>query len=102
MRAVGSRWQRRSLLTKTLKAQILGDPAYACADAVPGVFTFLGIRNETIGSVHGLHTPRFTMDEAQLPLGAALHASMAFAGLRWAADGAAATPSAQGAGHEEL
>jgi len=35
---------------------------------VPGVFTFLGIRNETLGSVHGLHTPRFIMDEAQLPL----------------------------------
>ena len=32
------------------------------------MFTFLGIRNETLGSVHGLHTPRFTMDEAQLPL----------------------------------
>ena len=38
------------------------------ADKVPGVFTFLGIRNETLGSVHGLHTPRFMMDEAQLPL----------------------------------
>ena len=37
-------------------------------DKVPGVFSFLGIRNESIGSVHGLHTPRFTMDEGQLPL----------------------------------
>jgi IAA-amino acid hydrolase len=35
---------------------------------VPAVFTFLGIRNETAGSVHGLHTPVFTMDEAQLPV----------------------------------
>ena len=40
----------------------------AATDKVPGVFTFLGIRNETLGSVHGLHTPRFTMDEAQMPL----------------------------------
>jgi IAA-amino acid hydrolase len=39
--------------------------------------TFLGIRNETVGSVHGLHTPRFRMDEAQLPVGAALHAAVA-------------------------
>ena len=38
------------------------------ADEVPAVFTFLGIRNETAGSVHGLHTPVFTMDEAQLPV----------------------------------
>lgn len=35
---------------------------------MPAVFTFLGIRNETAGSVHGLHTPVFTMDEAQLPV----------------------------------
>jgi IAA-amino acid hydrolase len=47
------------------------------ADAVPGVFTFIGIHNESAGSVHGLHTPRFRMDESQLHLGAALHAAMA-------------------------
>jgi IAA-amino acid hydrolase len=49
----------------------------ALADVVPGVFTFLGIHNESAGSVHNLHTSRFVMDESQLPLGAALHASMA-------------------------
>ena len=49
-----------------------------CAEAVPGVFTYLGIRNETIGSIHGLHTPRFTLDESVLPRGAALHAALAF------------------------
>ncbi len=89
---------------KAAETQLHIDDSAACAyaDKVPGVFTFLGIRNETVGSVHGLHTPRFTMDEAQLPLGAALHASMAFAGLRWAAGGAAATPNVQGAGHSEL
>lgn len=47
------------------------------AAVVPGVFSFLGIRNETAGSVHGLHTAQFRMDEAQLPLGAALHAAFA-------------------------
>ena len=36
---------------------------------VPSTFSFLGIRNETAGSVHGLHTPRFVMDESQMPLG---------------------------------
>ena len=36
-----------------------------------------GIRNETLGSVHGLHTPRFLLDEGVLPAGAALHASLA-------------------------
>ena len=46
------------------------------ADAVPGAFTLLGIRNESAGSVSGLHTSTFQMDESQLPLGAALHASI--------------------------
>lgn len=32
------------------------------------MFAFLGIRNESAGSVHGLHTQRFTVDEAQLPV----------------------------------
>lgn len=63
-----------------------------CAEAVPGVFTYLGIGNETAGSVHGLHTPRFTLDETVLPRGAALHAAVAFEFL--ASHGAGA--------HEEL
>ena len=36
---------------------------------VPSTFSFLGIRNETAGAVHNVHTPRFVMDEAQMPLG---------------------------------
>ena len=47
------------------------------ADAVPGAFTFLGIYNESAGSVHGLHTPRFQLDESVLHLGSALHAAFA-------------------------
>ena len=44
---------------------------------MPGAFTFLGIRNETAGSVHSLHTARFVLDETVLPRGAALHAAVA-------------------------
>lgn len=47
------------------------------ARAVPATFMFLGIRNETAGAVHGLHTARFIMDEQMLPVGAALHAALA-------------------------
>ena len=36
---------------------------------MPSTFSFLGIRNETAGSVHNVHTPRFVMDESQMPLG---------------------------------
>ena len=65
---------------------------YLLAEAVPGVFTYLGIRNESIGSVHGLHTAKFTLDESVLPRGAALHAAMAFEVLK----------AHQGAKKEEL
>lgn len=44
---------------------------------VPAAFTFLGIRNETAGSVHGLHTPRFMLDEDVMHVGAAYLASLA-------------------------
>ncbi|KAK9797378.1 hypothetical protein WJX73_007694 [Symbiochloris irregularis] len=65
------------------RVQALEEPTMAAedfsflADAVPGAFTFLGINNESAGSVHGLHTPRFRMDDSQLPLGAALHTAVA-------------------------
>ena len=47
------------------------------AQAAPGCMMFLGIRNDTAGSTHALHTDRFTMDEWMLHRGAALHASIA-------------------------
>lgn len=78
-----------------MEVQPLLDLDQLSADAVPGAFTFLGIRNEDVGSVHGLHTPRFQMDEAQMPLGAALHATVALDALH----AAAAAPKA---GREEL
>ena len=37
----------------------------------------LGIRNESIGSVYGVHTGQFFLDESTLPLGAAIHTSLA-------------------------
>ena len=50
---------------------------YTHAAGVPSCFTFLGIRNEKLGSVHGLHTPRFKLDESVMKLGAAMHAGLA-------------------------
>jgi IAA-amino acid hydrolase len=47
------------------------------ARAVPATFVFLGIRNETAGSVHNLHSRNFTLDESALHRGAALHAALA-------------------------
>ena len=50
---------------------------YSHVGKVPSCFTFLGIRDEKLGTVHGLHTPRFKLDESVLPLGAALHTALA-------------------------
>jgi len=47
------------------------------ARAVPSAFVFLGIRNESIGSVHNLHSRGFRLDEGALHKGAALHAALA-------------------------
>ncbi|KXZ53594.1 hypothetical protein GPECTOR_6g511 [Gonium pectorale] len=79
------------------------DPVVAAAGLVsalqvPCALTFLGIRNETAGSVHALHSPKFTLDEGVLYKGAAMHASVAVNYLRtYAVPGgqaaAAATPA---------
>lgn len=65
------------------------------AAKVPAAFIMLGIRNESAGSVHGLHTPQFRLDEAALPLGAALH-------VRFALDFLAATANIAALSRDEL
>lgn len=47
------------------------------AEAVPSAFMFIGIRNESLGAVHNLHSVRFMVDEEVLHLGAAVHAAVA-------------------------
>jgi len=36
---------------------------------IPGMFVFLGVRNEAVGAVQPLHTPQFVLDEAALTVG---------------------------------
>lgn len=40
----------------------------AFSRALPSVYLLLGVRNEPRGLVHGLHSPRFDVDEACVPL----------------------------------
>ncbi|VFQ59214.1 unnamed protein product [Cuscuta campestris] len=52
------------------------------AQRTKAAFFFIGSRNETVmKSVEGLHSPHFTLDEDVLPIGAALHASVAISYL---------------------
>lgn len=46
---------------------------------MPGAAFNIGVRNESIGAVHWLHSPYFFVDEEVLPMGAAFHASVALA-----------------------
>jgi len=52
------------------------------ARKVPGLFIFLGVRNESIGAVHALHTPYMMVDEAAFPAGVRAHCLMAIDYLR--------------------
>ncbi len=52
------------------------------AQEVPGFYVFLGVRNESIGAVHAVHTPDFMIDEAALPLGVRAYCLMALDYLR--------------------
>jgi amidohydrolase len=57
------------------------DFAFFCQE-VPGFYVVLGVRNESIGAVHVLHSPKFMLDEAALPLGLRAMASLAIDYLR--------------------
>ncbi|GAV71962.1 Peptidase_M20 domain-containing protein/M20_dimer domain-containing protein [Cephalotus follicularis] len=46
-------------------------------ELVPAAFFYIGIRNETLGSIHTGHSPYFMIDEDVLPIGAAAHATIA-------------------------
>ena len=56
---------------------LVGEDFAFYGSKVPSAWILLGIRNETAGSVHLLHSPKFRMDETALPIGAAYHASLA-------------------------
>lgn len=47
------------------------------SEAVPAAFFYVGIMNQTLGSIHTGHSPHFMIDEDVLPIGAATHAAIA-------------------------
>ncbi len=52
------------------------------ASRIPGLFAFLGVRNESKGIVHPHHSPRFDLDEEALPLGVEFEVRMAMEMLK--------------------
>ena len=61
-----------------LPKPIMGGEDFAhYLEAMPGAFLRIGVRDESRGIVHPLHSPRFDLDEAALPVGAAVLATVA-------------------------
>jgi IAA-amino acid hydrolase len=50
-------------------------------ERLPGGMFGLGVRNEQQGATYSVHHPKFKVDEAALPIGAALHVAFAFRSL---------------------
>ncbi|PKA49992.1 IAA-amino acid hydrolase ILR1-like 6 [Apostasia shenzhenica] len=47
------------------------------SEIIPAAFYYIGVRNESLGSIHSAHSPYFMIDEDSLPVGAAVHAAIA-------------------------
>ncbi|GLJ53455.1 hypothetical protein SUGI_1140150 [Cryptomeria japonica] len=61
-----------------LVAPMMGAEDFAFyTEVIPAAFFYIGMRNETIGSIHSGHSPYFMIDENVLPIGAAMHAAIA-------------------------
>ena len=52
------------------------------AERIPSAMVLLGVRNESIGATHALHSPKFMLDESALSRGSALHVQIAEQYLR--------------------
>ncbi|KAL9144676.1 hypothetical protein ABFS82_14G311200 [Erythranthe guttata] len=58
--------------------QVMGSEDFSFySEMIPATFFFIGIKNETLGSVHSPHSPLFVIDENALAVGAATHAAIA-------------------------
>lgn len=61
-----------------LKPMIMGAEDFSFyAEKMPAAFFMIGVRNETMQSMKGLHSPHFILDEDALPVGACLHSAVA-------------------------
>ncbi|KAJ4951287.1 hypothetical protein NE237_028119 [Protea cynaroides] len=69
------------------------------SEVIPGYFFFLGMKNESSGSLGHPHSPYFRINEDALPYGAALHASLA---TRYLVEHQPKSQLAEGKVHDEL
>lgn len=65
----------------TKQAILAGEDFAFYQQRIPGNFAFLGVTDPSWDDVHGVHHPRFRVDETALPIGAAWHAATAIQAL---------------------
>ncbi|KAL4278671.1 hypothetical protein GQ457_03G046580 [Hibiscus cannabinus] len=70
------------------------------SEAIPGLFFFLGMKNETQGQLQSGHSPYYRVNEDAFPYGAALHASLATSYL--SENPPKDTSPPEGSSHDEL
>ncbi|KAG8380053.1 hypothetical protein BUALT_Bualt07G0153500 [Buddleja alternifolia] len=68
-------------------------------EKIPGYLFFVGMKDETLEHPVSAHSPYFRINEAALPFGAALHASLV---VRYFSDNQAGSPMHDGYHHDEL
>ncbi|KAI3455523.1 hypothetical protein Pfo_012186 [Paulownia fortunei] len=68
-------------------------------ELIPGYFFLLGMKDEALKQPATVHSPYFRINENALPIGAALHASLA---VRYLLESQAGTPAYNGYHHNEL
>ncbi|KAF2285169.1 hypothetical protein GH714_038930 [Hevea brasiliensis] len=69
------------------------------AEAIPGYFFYVGMKNESQGPLEPGHSPRYKVNEKALPYGAALHASLA---TRYLLENQLESKLSKGNFHDEL
>ncbi|KAK9666626.1 hypothetical protein RND81_14G199000 [Saponaria officinalis] len=65
------------------KVMMAGEDFAFYQEVIPGMMIMIGVRNESIGAVHSVHSPYFFIDEGVLPLGAALNTMLAETYIEW-------------------
>lgn len=68
-------------------------------ELIPGYYFFLGMKDEALEQPTPLHSPYFRINEDALPVGAALHASLA---VRYLLETQKEIPAYNGIHHDEL
>ncbi len=77
LRAAAQSLYGASVLSPVRTPSMGGEDFAHYVNAVPGAMFWLGVRNEAIGAIHGLHHPSFKADETALKTGISVMAKAA-------------------------